>query len=96
MDDDVVTVPIEEGEKKMDDKDFLSFYTKSMLDGRDERQMHQRRFQSILEMEYAEGKDFRGAQAMQVLKESGAGQSRVITTLPGPHAGAPGTAGGVG
>lgn len=71
----------------MDDKDFFNFYTKSMLDGRDDRASGARRFQTMLEFEYVEGKDTRAANAVRILQESGAGQTRAQTALPGPFSG---------
>jgi hypothetical protein len=58
-----------------------------MLDGRDDRASGARRFQYMLEFGYVEGNDFRSANAVRLVQEAGAGQSRVMTAPPGPFSG---------
>lgn len=91
MDDDEVTVPIEEEGECMSAMPTggmpqcpLDFFTLSLIEGRDRSARNANTLDHILGLGFASSDTFRDSLAYRTASEAGGGQTRAQTVLPGP------------
>ena len=81
--DGVITIPGKKGDDKMSAAETDDFFMQRLKADRDRHSTNATTFEKVLEMQYAQGMQFREANAARVVLESGSGRTRSETNGPG-------------